>query len=60
MSDRSNATEIQPQIDSRVDLFYLLTRAVWADRAENRKPREETSISNEQIEAYQKQNGTVL
>jgi len=59
MSDRSNGTTNQPQTDSRANLFYLLQTLSKQAALDGNKSREESPITNEQLESYIGRNGTV-
>jgi hypothetical protein len=57
MSDCSNATKNQPQIDPHHNHFFVVQEMFGLAGATIRKPFEQTPVSDEQIETYRKQNG---
>jgi len=60
MSDHSDAMTNQTQTDSRANLFYFLQELAELKQGKDRGARVVAEILDEQIETYQKQNGTLL
>jgi hypothetical protein len=59
MTDRSDKQNNQQQVDNHANLFYLLERLSRPVGSNDGKPGEEPSISHEQIQTFQRQNGIV-
>lgn len=57
MNESLNASVNQRQIDSRENLFFLLRTLYTEACATKRKEPLESSITNDQIEAYVNRNG---
>ena len=57
MTDRNDEQKNQTQVGPRANLIYLLERLSGLGQANDRESSEETQISREQVQMYQKQNG---
>jgi hypothetical protein len=60
MANRTIETEMQREVDPRSYVFHVLQRLSGLEAAKDRKAVENSPISDEQIKAYQMQNGIVL
>lgn len=60
MTDRMNEPTNLLQIDSRANLFHYLQKLSGLTEDRGRRRGSETLLSDEQIETYQRPNGTVF
>jgi hypothetical protein len=60
MANRTFETEKQREVDPRSYVFRILKCLSGLEAANDRRPVENSPISDEQIKAYKRQNGIVI